>query len=355
MSLQIRIRARRGDFRLEADIASEARVLGLFGRSGSGKSSLADAVAGLLRPDEGLILIDGGAVYDSAAGIDLPAWKRRIGYVFQQPRLFPHLDVLGNLLFGHRPGEGPTLETVAGLLGLEPLLARRPRGLSGGEARRVAIGRALLSAPRLLILDEPLVGLDGARRAELMPHLEALAREGGPPILHITHSVEEATRLDDALVLMAGGRTLVSGPPAEVFDHPEAEAAAGLEAPLSILEGRVAGHGAGGTRVEIGPAGFLAPRLSLQPGERARVVIDARDVALALSNPKDTSVQNRLAMRVSAIETRPTGALVRLAAEGLTLKALVTPDAVERLGLKPGLEVFALVKATAAARRTALG
>jgi molybdate transport system ATP-binding protein len=355
--LQVRIDARRGEFRLIADFATEAGTLCLFGRSGSGKTSLADAIAGLLKPKAGRIVLDGEVLFDSQARIDLAAWRRRIGYVFQAPRLFPHLDVRKNLLYGRREGAGGGVggggfDRAVGLLGLEALLDRRPASLSGGEARRVAIGRALAADPRLLILDEPTAGLDGARRAELLPYLESLRREAGIPLIYISHAVEEVTRLADAVVLMADGETVICAPPGEAFDHPEAEAAAGLTAPLSVLDGTMAEHdpAGGSSTAMIGPHRFLTPRLDLPVGERVRVVVDARDVAIALSEPKDVSIQNRLPVRVADLSPRNGGVLVRLEAQGLVLKALVTPEAVARLGLKPGLAVIALVKASAAAR-----
>lgn len=361
MSLDIRIRACRGDFLLDVEVATDARRVCLFGRSGAGKTSLASAVAGLLRPDAGRIEIDGETLLDTAAGVAVPAWRRRIGCVFQEARLFPHMSVRANLLyartFGGARAPAPDLADLAELLGLEALLDRRPVNLSGGEARRVAIGRALLSAPRLLILDEPLTGLDGARRAELLAHIDALGRGDGPPLLYVSHSIEETARLAEVVVLMKGGRTLACAPPAEAFDHPEAEEAAGLTAPISILEGRVLAHEAGATRLSLGDslgdggAEFLTPRLDLGPGQPARVIVDARDVAVALSDPTDSSVQNRLPAVIAAIEPHAGGGLVlRLEAAGARLKSLVTPAAAERLALRPGAQVHALIKATAAAR-----
>jgi len=199
-------------------------------------------------------------------------------------------------------------------------------------------------------LDEPLTGLDGARRRELLAYIDALAGSGGPPILYVSHSIEETARLADVVVLMQEGRTIACAPPAEAFDHPEAEAAAGLTAPVSILEGRVLDHEAGATRLSLGPMSFLTPRLELEPGAPARVVVDARDVAIALSDPADSSVQNRLQARIAAIEPHPGGLLLRLDAQGVRLKSLVTLTAAERLSLAQGGTVFALIKAVASAR-----
>ena len=351
MSLEVDIEAKRGAFTLDAAFTSNARALALFGRSGAGKSTLADVIAGLLKPKRGKIVLDGETLYEQGRSF-VPAWKRRIGVVFQDPRLFPHLSVRENLVFG-RPKENVSADVgkIAALLGLDTLLDRRPRALSGGEARRVAIGRALIAQPRLLILDEPLAGLDGARRAELLPYLERLKAEGGPPLIYVSHAVDEVTRLADEIVLLSHGMTLACAPVSEIFDHPEAEAAAALDAPISVIEAKVAAHEDGSTRLLLGgDQSFIVPRLDAVPGATARLVVDARDVAIALSNPRDLSVQNRLVMRVTALKPRPEGVVVRLEAQDLVLKSLVTPAAVAQLGLEPGRTVVALVKATAARR-----
>ncbi len=343
----------RGEFALRVAFASDARITCLFGRSGSGKTSVAELVAGLIRPTRGRITLAGDVLFDGDTGVSVPTWQRRIGYVFQDVRLFPHLTVRDNLLYGaRRAGDSsPALEQTATLLGLEALLERRPDSLSGGEARRVAIGRALLTRPRLLILDEPLAGLDGARRGDLLPYLDRLARDG-PPILYVSHAVDEVARLADRVVLVGEGRALEAGSPDAAFDRPEAEAAAGLSAPLSILNGCVIAHdpAANATRIDLAGTAFLSPLLDVAPGERVRIIVDARDVALALTDPVEASFQNRLSMRIAALEGRPDGVLVRLEAGELRLKALITRQASAQLALVPGRRVIALVKATASAR-----
>ncbi len=351
--LEVSAHVGRGEFSLEVEFASDARITCLFGRSGSGKTTIAELVAGLIRPDRGRVTLAGDGLFDSEAGVSIPSWQRRIGYVFQDVRLFPHLTVRDNLLYGARRSgdQRPELDQTATLLGLEGLLERRPGSLSGGEARRVAIGRALLTRPRLLILDEPLAGLDGARRGDLLPYLDRLAQDG-PPILYVSHAVDEVARLADRVVLVGEGRALEAVPPDEAFDRPEAEAAAGLSAPLSILNGRVVAHDPPGnaTRIDLAGTSFLSPLLDVVPGERVRVIVDARDVALALTDPVGASFQNRLSMRIAAIEARPDGVLVRLEEGSLRLKALITRQASEQLALAPGRRVIALVKATASAR-----
>lgn len=351
--LEVSARITRGDFSLEVGFASDARITCLFGRSGSGKTSVAELVAGLIQPDRGRVVLAGDVLFDDVTGVSIPSWKRRVGYVFQDVRLFPHLTVRDNLLYGaRRVGDAsPALDQTAVLLGLEELLERRPGALSGGEARRVAIGRALLTRPRLLILDEPLAGLDGARRGDLLPYLDRLA-QGGPPILYVSHAVDEVARLADRVVLVGAGQALEAGPPDLAFDRPQAEAAAGLSAPLSILNGRVVTHdpAANATRIDLAGTAFLSPLLDAAPGERVRVIVDARDVALALADPVGASFQNRLSMRIATLEDRADGVLVRLEEGELRLKALITRQASEQLALVTGQRVIALVKATASAR-----
>lgn len=351
--LEIFAHVTRGDFQLDIGFSTDARITCLFGRSGSGKTTVADLVAGLARPDQGCIRVAGETLFDSRTGVSVPSWKRRMGYVFQDARLFPHMNVRDNLLYGaRRAGElDPPLDKTIGLLGLETLLERRPAALSGGEARRVAIGRALLTRPRLMILDEPLTGLDGARRGDILPYLDRLAHDG-PPILYISHAVEEIARLADRVVVVGAGRAVDAVTPDAAFDHPEAEAAAGLTGPISILDARVAAHHPeqGATVLDLAGISFVAPLLDASPGDHMRVVIDARDVALALTDPVGASFQNRLPMTVVALETRTDGILVRLEERGLRLKALITPQAVVRMALVPGCGVIALVKATAAGR-----
>ena len=201
--LRLDIDLQRGAFRRHVRIHEDARVLALTGPSGAGKTSVLNAIAGLVRPRAGRIEVDGRVLFDSARGIDLPAHRRRVGYVFQDARLFPHLDVRGNLLYGRHAAAaaGPRfeLEAVVALLGIEALLQRRTANLSGGEAQRVAIGRALLSQPAILLFDEPLSALDQARREELIPWLQRVRDEVRLPMLYVSHHPEEVRRLAEAV------------------------------------------------------------------------------------------------------------------------------------------------------------
>lgn len=194
---------RRGGFERHVQIEEDARIVALVGPSGAGKTTVLNAIAGLIRPRAGHIRIDGRVLFDSAAGIDVPAHRRRVGYVFQDARLFPHMDVRGNLLYGRHAGRGQArrfeLESIIELLGIEALLGRRTANLSGGEAQRVAIGRALLSQPEILLFDEPLSALDEARREELIPWLLRVRDEIRLPMLYVSHHADEVQRLASAI------------------------------------------------------------------------------------------------------------------------------------------------------------
>lgn len=208
--LEVTVSKRLGDTVVEASFRSTGRVTALFGPSGSGKTSIINMIAGILRPDAGRVVLGGGVLFDSREGVSVPAHRRRIGYVFQEARLFPHLSVRANLAYGRLMngiGRDRAEETrVLDLLGIGGLLARRPRTLSGGERQRVAIGRALLLKPRLLLLDEPLASLDEARREEILPYLERLRDEAGVPMVYVSHASNEVRRLADTVVRLRAGR-----------------------------------------------------------------------------------------------------------------------------------------------------
>lgn len=210
MSLEVKALTRLGDFTLDAEFATDGKITAIFGPSGAGKTSLINVIAGLIEPESGRVAVDGTALLDTERGIDIAAHKRRIGYVFQESRLFPHLTVRQNLLYGRwfapRELRQASFEEVTDLLNLGPLLHRGTRQLSGGEKQRAAIGRALLAAPRLLLLDEPLSSLDEARKQEVMPFLERLRDHARMPIIYVSHSVAEVERLANTIVFMDAGR-----------------------------------------------------------------------------------------------------------------------------------------------------
>lgn len=353
MSLSLRLRHRFPALGL--DVAFEVPTPGvtvLFGPSGAGKSSTIAAVAGLLHPDETRIEFDGQVLADTAAGLWLPPERRRIGVVFQDPRLFPHMTVATNLRFGlRRAPPGPIrFQEVVDLLGIGHLLARRPHTLSGGERQRVAIGRALLAQPRLLLMDEPLANLDAARKAEIMPFLTRLKTALDLPILYVTHALDEVTQLADSLVLIEAGRTLAHGALSEIATRGDLPLARRDDAG-AVLLCRVHAHDAPRqlTALEAGGAMFLVPLLDrpLQSGLRIR--IPAREVILAGQPPAAISVQNIVHGVVRCItgDTAHHSALVEIALPDGALLSRVTPDAVARLALAPGAPVLALIKSTA--------
>ena len=358
--LEVDVKRRLGDLSIEARFSSDQGVTALFGRSGAGKTSIVNMVSGLLRPDEGHIEVDGHVVFDSAAGIDLPPWKRRLGYVFQEGRLFPHLTVRANLVYGRRfiPAAERylTLEQIVALLDLGALLNRRPRSLSGGEKQRVAVGRALLSSPRALLMDEPLASLDVLMKNEILPYIERLD-EMGIPILYVSHSLDEVSRLARNLVLVSGGRVTASGGADQILGQmelwsPEDETEKG-----TMLATRVAGHdaGAGLTRLDFRGGELRVPMVEIPEGVAVRVWIRARDVSVATEPPRGLSLRNVL--KGTLAEIRPgdgdTGRLaeLRLRIGDASLTALVTRHAVRELELAPGREIYALIKGANLDRR----
>ena len=354
MTLSVDIAASPGDFSLEIRFDSGGRVTSLFGRSGSGKTTLINLIAGLGKPDRGRIAIDGTVLLDTAVGIDLPPRRRRVGYVFQEARLFPHMSVKSNLLYGYRrvPEEerwaDPAL--VIDLLGVGPVLQRRPAGLSGGEAQRVAIGRALLASPRLVLMDEPLASLDAGRKEELLPYLERLRDEMKVPIVYVSHTVDEVVRLADTVVLIDSGRVIASGPVNDVFSRLDLRPYTGRFEASVILRARVTGRDdAGGVTVlKHGGGQLKVPALPHPVGAEVRVRVRARDVALAVGEIGNLSIRNRLTASVAEIGALDDAIVeVRLDVAGDPLIARVTRDAIAALDLAPGSKVTALIKSTA--------
>lgn len=354
MTLEVEVQHRLGDFRLEAAFASTGRLTALFGPSGSGKSSLIRVIAGLIRPDAGRVVVDGEVLVDTARGLFLPRHRRRIGTVFQEGRLFPHLTVRRNLLFGRfftpRADRYGDVAAVVERLGIAHLLARYPGSLSGGEKQRVAIGRALLASPRLLLMDEPLASLDEARKEEILPLVERLRDEVGVPIVYVSHSVAEVARLATTVVALTQGRVAAVGPPDALLARPELLAGGEAREAGAILAATVASHeDAFGLTVLRSRAGELRTlRLGLPPGTPVRLRIRARDVLLARERPAGLSALNLLPGLVAALEPAPGGLVaVRLDCGGEALAALVTAKAVAELALAPGEPVWAVIKSVA--------
>lgn len=353
MTLRLAVRHGFAGFVLDVDVVAPPGVTVLFGPSGSGKTTLINAVAGLLRPDAGRIVAGEFVLMDSAARQWLPPHRRRIGYIFQEGRLFPHMSVRQNLLYGRwfaRAGaQSESLDHVVDMLGIGHLLARRPGALSGGEKQRVAIGRALLAAPQLILADEPLAALDDARKGEILPYFERLRDEVSVPILYVSHSSAEVARLATTVIALRDGRVVTVGPPGQVLGDAGAMGARDI---ASVLAARVVAHHDDGLSelATTGGALFL-PRVAAAVGSTIRVRIAAHDVILSRKAPEGLSALNTL--RGTIHEIRPgqgPGALVVLALQtDERLTARVTQRAVAALGLEPGQSCHAILKTVAVA------
>ncbi|MFD1344759.1 molybdenum ABC transporter ATP-binding protein [Litorisediminicola beolgyonensis] len=347
MTLSVALRHDFPDTALDIAFEAPSGVTVLFGRSGAGKSSVIQAIAGLLAPDAGRIALGPRVLLDTEARICVPVHRRRLGLVFQDARLFPHLSVRQNLIYARR-GRGRLDETAA-LLGLEALLDRRPGTLSGGEAQRVAIGRALLSEPEMLLMDEPLAALDGARKAEILPYLERLCAEAGVPILYVSHNIAEVARLARHIVLIDGGRVLKAGPSEALLSDPDLVHVIGLREAGSVMQARVrAQSGDGLTELEVSGGTLWLPQIDAAPGVSLRIRILAQDVLLASRRPEGLSALNVLPATVIAMRRGSgPGVVAQLRVGSDTLLARVTRRSAEALGLEPGAPCFAVLKSVA--------
>src|SRR5690606_29490514 len=300
MSLIVEAKHRQGDFSLDASFSSEGGLTALFGPSGAGKSSLVNIISGLVRPDHGRVIVNGEVLLDTAQQIFVPRHRRRIGYVFQEDRLFPHLTVRQNLLYGHwftaRADRYESLDHVVDLLGIAHLLGRKPVRLSGGEKQRVAIGRALLASPRLLLMDEPLASLDDARKAEILPYIERLRDETKIPIVYVSHSVAEVARLASDVVMLSDGKVVAAGPTAERTQRLDRLPADEKGGGGAVLETAVVRHDeAFGMTVLGSKAGEIrVPRVAMAAGAPVRLRVRARDVMVATVEPTGLSALNVL-------------------------------------------------------------
>jgi len=345
MSLSVDIRHALGDFALDVQFETTGGVTALFGRSGAGKTSVVRAVAGLLRPETGQIALDGDVL--SGGRFFVPPFRRRMGYVFQEPRLFPHLNVRRNLTYAGANG----FDRIVDLLGLEPLLDRRPAALSGGEAQRVAIGRALLSDPRMLLMDEPLAALDSARRAEILPFLERLRAEAGLPILYVSHSVAEVARLAQDIVVLDNGQVAHNGPAAQVLADPALTPLIGVREAGAVLSATLTCHTDDGlSALEVSAGTLLLPRIAANLGARLQIRVPAQDVIIALTPPLGISALNVLPATVRALHGGDgPGVMVQLQAGDDLLLARVTRRSAQGLGLRPGLACHIVLKSVAVA------
>ena len=353
-TLHAHYKLERAGFSLDASLALPLQgIAALFGDSGAGKTTLLRCIAGLEQPDTGRLVVGGDTWQDTESQLDRAVHERRIGYVFQEPRLFTHLDVRRNLEYGQRragAGErGLGFDEVVELLGLHKLLARAPRQLSGGEAQRVAIGRALLSNPRLLLMDEPLASLDARRKAEILPFLDRMHAELSIPMIYVSHNLDEVCRLCDYLAVIDDGRITASGELQGVLAAAAAPQLAGDEAGV-VLIGTVDHYDAGYdlTRVHFPGGELLVSGQHGAQGSKLRLRVRANDVSLCREEPRQTTILNVLPARIDSLQP-VTGAsqLLRLDVGGATLLARVTRRSTEQLNLRPGEDVYVQIKAVA--------
>ncbi|ART62346.1 molybdenum ABC transporter ATP-binding protein [Kushneria marisflavi] len=352
--LELCIQHRQGSFNVDVDITIPGSgVTALFGHSGSGKTTLLRMLAGLDRPDQGRVVLNERTFVDTERGIFIPPHQRRLGVVFQEARLFPHYRVRSNLTYARRITRGAAFDRIVSLLGIEALLDRMPGALSGGEARRVAIGRALLAEPDMLLMDEPLTGLDGARKQELLDYILRLTREIDLPILFVSHDPEELMAVAEQLVVMDQGQIVASDALEHLLSRGDMTPWLGGFEASSLLQAQVHSHDHHyhATRLTLGDRQRLTlPLLDRLEGSMLRVRVRRREVAIALSPQRDSSVRNQLEAIVSAITPGAPGTLeVTLSLGDQSLSSRITLEAGEALGLKPGMTVIALIRSVSLA------
>jgi molybdate transport system ATP-binding protein len=351
MRLVFEARRKLGAFQLDAAFMSEGGVTALFGASGSGKTSIIRMLTGLAHPDEGRVILDGDIIVDTARGISIPKHKRRFGVVFQDNRLFPHLSVRQNLNYGRwfvsKPDPDNSFDSIVELLGLNLLLDRRPTNLSGGEKQRVAIGRALLSSPRLLLMDEPLAALDETRKAEILPYLEALRDQMNIPIIYVSHSVAEVARLADKVIVLDNGSVTMAGPVANVLNQPSVSLMQARKDRGTLIEGKVIQFDVKHRMMTIGfnSSHFFVSGPEIAIGKIVRMYILAKDVMLSTVYPEGVSALNILEGKVAAVLSISDGTVdVHIDCKGTVLVSRITSFSCDRLGLTDGMTVYAIIK-----------
>jgi molybdate transport system ATP-binding protein len=347
--LEVRAGRKQGVFTVQAAFTVEEKgITALFGPSGAGKTTVVNMIAGLARPDTGRILLNGHCLFDADQGVNLAPEMRRVGYIFQDGRLFPHLSVRANLTYGMRlvpkAKRYVTFDQVVELLGIGSLLKRRPAKLSGGEKQRVALGRALLSSPELFLMDEPLASLDGPRKAEVLPFITRLCREFSTPILFVSHSPDEIFHLADRLVLLDEGRVVASGllgeltARRELIPYMDGDYGAMIDSAVETTD-----DGTGLTYLGFAGGLLKVPKTGLPRRAPVRVHIPARHVAVARVRPAQSTLQNVFPARIDSISEKSEDCLDVALDIGCLLWARITPGDRERLGLEVGQKAFALI------------
>lgn len=355
MTLSVSLQHRMGDFHLDAKFEAEKGITMLFGRSGSGKTTIVNALAGLITPNAGHVSADGWVMFDSDTRVHLAPHHRRVGYIFQEGRLFPHLTVRQNLKYGQwfAPKSSPRIEMnpIVEMLGIGPLLARRPQHLSGGEKQRVAIGRALLASPRLILADEPLAALDDARKAEILPYFERLRDALEIPIVYVSHATAEVARLATTLVVLENGRVVRSGTAEDVLSDPAITPLGSGAAGVMLRASVTAQHLDGITEVTASGTSLLLPEIPQPVGTDLRIRIDAQDVMIATQEPHGISALNVLPATVTALRMGDgPGVLVQVRAGENLILARLTRRSAQALQLDVGRAVYAVIKAVSIPR-----
>lgn len=358
--LSIAVQKQEGPFALDVELEASAGVTGIIGPSGAGKSMLLSTIAGLADPDEGTIRLDGQILFDTARNINLSPEHRELGMVFQDARLFPHMTVKSNLTFSRRQSRAAlsALDEIVDLLDIGSLLSRRPHHLSGGEKQRVAIGRALLSSPAALLMDEPLASLDLARRREIMPFLERLRHRFDLPILYVSHNLDETLRLADSVIVMDQGQVLARGSVEETLSRIDVQSLilGGVKSnehpePVTIAAATIGKQSDDGLFAIETPWGALtAPNITGRYGDQVRLRIRARDLVLSTTEPAGLSIRNVIAGEVGTMTEAGAAqidVLVRPSYEpnAQPVWARITKRAATELNLQPGLPIWALLKA----------
>ncbi|HGO5850180.1 TPA: molybdenum ABC transporter ATP-binding protein ModC [Mannheimia haemolytica] len=322
-------------------------ITAIFGRSGAGKSSLINLIAGLSTAQAGFIELNGRVLFDSQNGINLPPEKRNIGYVFQEHRLFPHYSVEKNLKYGYKRSDPADFLQIVELLGIAPLLKRYPASLSGGEKQRVAIGRALLSSPDILLMDEPLSALDLPRKQELLEYLDKLATRLEIPILYVSHSLEEVVRLADHLVLLENGKVTAFDTLSTVWHssafsawQPNNQRISLLELPVeeTLPHYNMLGLGLNAQRLWVNQL----PRHQI--GEKLRVTIASKEVSISLQKPTQSSIRNVLKGNVRKIETHLDRVDLAIQVENQQIWSTISLWSFNELAIQPGQEVYLQIK-----------
>lgn len=350
----------RASFAINATFKSDARIVALFGKSGSGKTTIVSAIAGLVRPDRGRIEIAGESLFDSARGIDRAIETRGVGYVFQEGLLLPHLNVKQNLLYGAGRVAAASAKKipfahVIELLGIAGLLERAAPSLSGGEKQRVAIGRALLSHPRVLLMDEPLASLDASRRGEILRLIERVRDELKVPIVYVSHSIGEVSRLADDVVVLNDGKVVACGATESIFNRADLRPFTGRYEGGALIEAIARSHDAHYflTTFSFDGGELVAPGIDVPIGARVRIRIRARDVSLATERPHGISVRNILQGKIKGIDDHG-GAIIEVCVRvgSRDILARISRQAKDDMALAAGRDVYLLVKAVAFDKRS---